>query len=146
MKKDIGKMSKSTIKTFKHSVWKSFAKYIKMRDADKLGRCVCCTCGIYKPWNDPEVNAGHFIGGRTNSVLFDETIVHPQCSRCNCFYGGRPWDYEQFMIKRYGYNYETLEEIKCRRNIIKKYTMEELKDLKKHFDGEFERIRKEKGL
>lgn len=137
---------KSTIKTYKHTVWASFARFIKIRDTDRAGVCYCCTCGKGMSWSSPDCNAGHFIGGRTNSVLFDETIVHAQCSRCNNYGGGKPWDYEQFMMKRYDYDYGTLEEIKARRHQIKKYTMEDLKDLKKHFDKEFERIKKEKGL
>lgn len=139
-------MGKSTVKTFKHSVWKSFALYIKMRDANAAGVCFCCTCQKGMAWNDMECNAGHFIAGRSNAILYDETIVHAQCSRCNNYGGGKPWDYEQFMIKQYGHSYEDLEEIKMRRHQIKKYTLEELKDLKKHFDTEFNRLKEEKGL
>lgn len=140
-------MSKSTIKTFKHNVWRSCARYIKVRDADANGYCTCCTCGKRMLWTDPDCNAGHFIGGRTNSVLFDETIIHAQCAfKCNKFGGGMPWDYEQFMMKKYGFSYDELEEIKNHRHQIKKYTMEELKEIKKSFDSEFERIKKEKGL
>jgi hypothetical protein len=139
-------VSKSTLKTYKKTVWVSFAKYIKARDAGKDGMCQCCTCGKFLAWNDAQTHAGHFIGGRNNAVLFDEGIVHAQCSGCNKYGGGKPWDYEQFMMNRYGYDYGTLEEIKARRNQVKKYTMDELKALNRHYSSEFERIKKEKGL
>lgn len=138
-------MSKSTIRTYKKTVWTSFANYIKARDSQN-GYCECCTCSKIMWWNDPECNAGHFLAGRGNSVLFDETIVHAQCSRCNNYGGGMPWDYEKFMMKRYGYDYQILEEIKSRRHIVKKFTMEDLKAEKKHWEMEFNRIKKEKGI
>lgn len=98
-------------------------------------------------WEDRDCNAGHFIGGRKNAVLFDETIVHAQCGvKCNKYGGGMPWDYEQFMMKKYGYTYAQLEDIKLKRNQEKQYKLYELKELKQYFDAEFERIRKEKGL
>lgn len=139
-------MGKSTVKTYKHSVWKSFARYIKMRDANKNGYCVCCTCSKAMMWESPDCQAGHFVAGRSANILFDETVVHAQCSACNNYGGGKVWEYGQFMRKKYGMSIEDLDELQARKHIVKKYSMEELKDLKKHFDTEFNRIKEEKGL
>lgn len=139
-------MGRSTISSYKKTVWKSFARYIKVRDCSPFGNCLCCTCSKQLRWDDAQLHAGHFLAGRGNAVLFDEVIVHSQCSGCNKYGGGKPWEYEEFMRRKYGYSWDELEEIKLRRHQVKKYTMEELKELKKHYEVEFNRIKKEKGL
>lgn len=139
-------MKNLKINALKKRVWRVFARYIKARDADRHGIIKCCTCPKRLRWDDAQMHAGHFIGGRSNAVLFDETIVHGQCSGCNLFHGGRPWDYEQFMMKNYGLDYLTLEEVKARRNMVKRYTIGELLALEEMFKTETLRLIKEKKL
>lgn len=140
-------MAKSTLSTYMdNTVWPWFAKFIKARDADKDGWVSCCTCGKKMRWNDSDCNAGHLVPGRTNKIIFDEQIVHGQCVYCNKFKAGAVWEYVQFMRKKYGLSYEEIEEMQNRKHVIKKFTKEELKELKNVFKSEFERISKEKGL
>lgn len=49
-----------------------------------------------------EAHAGHFVGGRTNSVLFDERVVRPQCPRCNIFLSGNYSAYTLRMLDEHG--------------------------------------------
>lgn len=139
-------MSKSTVKTYKHTVWASCAKYIKVRDANRLGWCKCCTCNKEIFWNDPNTQAGHFIPGHNNTTYFEEKIIHAQCYVCNHHGRGEQLLYALFMKKTYGYDDATLEEMRYWKSKVKKFTMTELKELKQYFDNEFERIRKEKSL
>lgn len=81
-----------------------FSKYIRTRDclattgrADK-GRCV--TCG--RVFDFKELQAGHAIGGRNNSILFDEELVNAQCRGCNGYGGGKYGEYSVWFIKKYG--------------------------------------------
>ena len=81
-------------------VWPVFSKYIRLRDADWHGYTTCVTCGkvgLYKT-----MQAGHFIPGRMNSILFDERGVHAQCYLCNGPLKGNPRRYNDFMKKKYG--------------------------------------------
>lgn len=141
-------MSKSTVKTYKHTVWVNFSLYIRARDADENGIVLCCTCNKKLYWKSSDCHAGHFIPGRGGSVLFDDKIVHGQCSNCNnpSRGGGRYLDYEDFMRRKYNLSWEELEEIKMRRHDTKKWTMEELKELNKTFKVAFEEECKKKGL
>lgn len=139
-------MSKSTVKTYKHTVWGACSKYIKMRDADNKGYVKCCTCPKVLYWNSEDLNAGHFIPGHNNSTYFNEKIIHGQCVWCNFGGGGMQYEYGKFMKRTYGYDEATLDEMQTWRHQIKKHTIEDLKELKKYFDSEFERIKKEKGL
>lgn len=130
----------------KHGVWNEFSLYIRSRDADHNGIVTCCTCPKKMFWKGVECQAGHFVPGRTNSILFDERIVHGQCSACNQYLGGNLWEYGKFMVTKYGYTRETLEEFHSLKHRLRKFTMEELKELKKSYKEMRERICKEKGL
>lgn len=138
-------MSKSTPKTYKVTTWFSFARMIKARDADKSGWCLCCTCGKKMRWDSPECQAGHFVAGRGNAVLFDDRIVHSQCAFCN-MRGGEQFLYGLFLKKKYGYTEEILSELQNLKHEIRKIKLWELKELKQGFDEEFEVYKKEKDL
>ena len=61
------------------------------------GYVVCITCGATKKWNARDINTGHFIAGRTNSILYEEDNVAPQCASCNQHHSGRPLEYRMWM-------------------------------------------------
>ena len=134
------------IKSYKKGVWEVFSLYIRARDADKNGLCTCCTCGKKLFWRGVECQAGHFVPGRTNSILFDERIVHAQCSRCNKYLGGNVWEYAKFMKLRYKYTEEELNKLHSLKYVVKQFTLDELKRLKKSFKENLSIVCKEKVL
>lgn len=81
----------------KETALKWLSKYIRLRDAlkttgtDHSAKCV--TCDYVYPIK--EMDAGHALSGRNNSILFDETIIYAQCRTCNRVGGGQ---YEAFRI------------------------------------------------
>lgn len=85
--------------SIKKKAWTVFSEYIRKRDADRRGWTACVTCGRAGHWR--QFDAGHFIPGRGNGILFDERGVHAQCKRCNAR-SGNPVPYYQYMEKRYG--------------------------------------------
>ena len=139
-------MAKSTAKSYKKTVWASFSRYIKARDADNNGWVKCCTCLKRLRYDDPELNAGHFIAGHNNTTYFNEKIVHGQCVDCNLGGQGMQYEYGKFMMDKYGYDQGTLDEMQTWRHKTKKVTLQELKELKEYFDEECIRIKKEKGI
>jgi hypothetical protein len=78
---------KPTLKSLKNKAWKLCSEYVRRKDADAGGFCGCYTCGAPIHWK-LEAQAGHAIGGRTNSVLLDVDIIRPQCVACNVFRRG----------------------------------------------------------
>lgn len=90
---------KKSKKTLKAKAWKLFSEWIRRKDADEFGYTNCVTCGVRKHYK--ELQAGHFIPGRSNSILFEESGVHPQCRRCNYNEGNGP-EYYPFMLNKYG--------------------------------------------
>lgn len=101
------KPKRDTLSKHKKLAWKNFSLYIRTRDALRttgdIANCLCVTCGKEYPRTGVGcIQAGHFIPGRTNAVLFSEEAVHGQCYQCNVHKYGNPAKYLAFMQKEYG--------------------------------------------
>ena len=93
-------------KVRKRSVWydmlnKLQQQYVtKVRDVGKP----CRTCGTSDPY--VEYHGGHFIPQKgSDSRRFYIKQINIQCHACNTYGGGKPAEYEQFMIAEYGQDY-----------------------------------------
>ena len=97
-------MAQKSKKTLKKEAWSAFSAFIRTRDCIRFSGSpdegVCVTCKREYPYK--KLQAGHFIGGRTNAVLFDERIVYSQCYGCNVGKSGNYLDYFYFMEKEIG--------------------------------------------
>lgn len=123
------KTKKPNLKKLREKAWKAFSIYIRRKYADRNGNCKCVTCDTVKHWK--EMQAGHFIDGRTNSILFDERGVFPQCYRCNCMLSGNKVEYFRFMQNYYGD--EVIDELRALRLQAKKYSVSELEEIINHY-------------
>lgn len=121
-----------SLTSLKEKAWTAFSRFIRLRDSDEYGYCVCCTCPTRLPWR--EMTAGHFVSGRGNAVLFDERVVHAQCVRCNVFNGGEYARYFLFMRRKYGLSDSQIEELLNLKHKIVKRTEHDLICLADEFD------------
>ena len=94
------KPKKVSLTKLKKRAWAQFSKYIRLKYADKNGMECCYTCGKKAHWK--QMQAGHGIGGRNNSVLFMEEVVRPQCAGCNLWGGGKYSIFAEKLISEYG--------------------------------------------
>ena len=98
------KKKEPTITAQKKKLWVVFSRYIRMRDCLATTKTIthgkCCTCGRQYPIG--KLQAGHFIPGRQDSILFEPTCVHAQCYRCNIQRQGEWVKYFRFMEEKYG--------------------------------------------
>jgi len=112
-----------SIKSAKQKAWREFSKFIRLRDClrttqtDEYGLCI--TCGKRVPFKSSQ--AGHFIAGRVNAVLFNEDIVHLQCYGCNVCKHGEQLEY-YYAMKKLGYTEEQITEFRKLRHKTVKYT------------------------
>lgn len=106
-------------------VWPEFSRYIRLREADWRGYATCVTCGVVKLWK--EMQAGHFVPGRMNSILFDERGCHTQCYQCNIGLKGNPRKYDAFMKQRYGQ--EVIDELDALALQSRSFDHQELVDM-----------------
>lgn len=106
-------------KRTKGRAWNTFSEYIRIRDCLKttgtINRCKCVTCE--KNTGFRNIQAGHFIPGRGNSVLFHEDIVHGQCKACNIFKRGNYTIFTIKMVQRFGL--KRVEELQALRHQVK---------------------------
>jgi len=120
---------KNPKKYWKALAWKAFSVMIRKSKANHHGFGVCVTCPpdkAIKPWR--ELQAGHFVAGRNNSVLFDERLVWSQCSFCNVILKGNPIQYFLFM-KSLGYTDEQLKEFDNLKHQIKPMSANDYKEI-----------------
>lgn len=124
---------KKTIPKLIDDCWKVFSKYTRLRDAIRTTGDIyylrCITCKDAK--EIPNCDAGHWRSRAYRSTLFHEQNVHGQCKSCNGFYGGKPEEYKEEIIKMYGE--EVADEIYYLSKQTKKFTEGELEAMIAHY-------------
>ena len=106
-----------------------FSIWIRRRFADDMGIVQCYTCGIYKHWK--EVDAGHFQSRGKLSTRWNKWNVFQQCKNCNGFKNGEQFKFARHLDSDYGEG--TAEEIERQSNELRKWGIQELRDLLKHY-------------
>ena len=130
-----GRPTKDTIPNWKKRVWKIFSLYIRTKETKNgYGRCV--TCG--QLFSIKRLQAGHFIPGRRNSILFDERGVHIQCERCNKWLYGNPIQYYDYMKRTYGQ--KIIDELYKKAKEEKQFTVPELKRLYEYYKAKLQSL------
>ncbi len=139
-------MAKSKgLRYWKKKAWFEFSRYIRIRDAIKTTQtkewAICCTCNKTFPafgGGKYSMQAGHFIPGRGNAILFDEDGVHGQCYQCNCLKKGMWPEYMEFMLREH--SQDVIDELLALNKTVKKYTPIELEELKDKYKQMYEQL------
>ena len=99
-------MKKETVTKVKKKTWDAFSKFIRTRDCLRTTGCAswgfCITCEKPKRLHFKMLQAGHYIPGRHNNNLFEETGCHAQCYNCNINLKGNTHVYAKKLIELYG--------------------------------------------
>lgn len=102
-------------------------RYIRLRDAGK--NCISCKRPLGKVFD-----AGHYWSSKYKSTTFGGPYnmnLNGQCKQCNREGRGELILYRQGLIDRYGA--EKLAELDKEARLTKKWTREELKDIREYF-------------
>jgi hypothetical protein len=129
-------LKKQTLPKLKKECWKLFSEWVRRKDADETGTVECYTCR--KPIHWKEAHAGHFVPGRTGSVLLNPAIVRPQCVQCNIFLCGNYSAYTLRMLDEVGR--EKVQEYLALKHVAKKWTRAELEGIRYHYRAELEKL------
>jgi len=97
-----------------------FSRYIRKRDK---GRCI--TCGV--TGDEKIMQNGHFIPRASMAVRYDERNCNTQCKSCNEFGNGELVLYRTALMYKYGE--KTVLELESKKDLMKKYTPQELYDI-----------------
>lgn len=124
------KEKKRALSTSKNKAWREFSRFIRLRDCIMTTRDtdagVCITCGKLISYGSSQ--AGHFIAGRTNAVLFNEDIVHLQCYSCNVCNHGEQLEY-YYAMQKLGYTEDEIIKMRQLRYTALKYTAEDYEEI-----------------
>lgn len=121
----------------KDKAWSAFSMYIRTRDCLRFttdpDEGMCITCKRFMP--KKQLQAGHFVEGRGNAVLFDERIVYSQCGHCNgkppIGLGGNFKAYTLFMIDEWGR--EKVEEFMALKRETKQYKLYQFIEIEQEY-------------
>jgi len=114
-----------SLTTYKKKAWSLLSKIKRLEGADSEGMCVCYTCGARKHWK--EMQAGHLLDGRSNSILFEENGIQIQCVGCNMFKSGNKEEFIPKFIKDQGQ--EEFDRLKALKNTTRKISISEYEDM-----------------
>ena len=123
------KINSVSYKKAKAKAWTEFSLWVRLSAANSRGYAACVTCGAIKHYK--RLQAGHFVPGRGNAILFDERGVHPQCFGCNIFKHGNPRMYNRWMKKHYGQ--AVIDELDDLSLTSRKYTIPDLVKLSTYY-------------
>jgi hypothetical protein len=116
----------------KKHAWSWFSKYIRLKYSDDKGYCKCITCDKIAFWDGEGIQAGHGIPkGKSNSILFLEEVVRPQCSYCNHALCGRPTKYIPILIDLYGQ--DGVDEFEAMKETPKNYKLKDFVKMEEEF-------------
>lgn len=107
--------------------WKAFSEYIRLRDANNFGECVCITCGVRKHYK--EMDAGHYMSRSFGALKYDERNVHTQCKRCNGYKCGEQALHGEYIAKKYGRDLQEYFVNIYKQKAPFKRTMKELREI-----------------
>jgi hypothetical protein len=115
------KKPKTKLQRFENEVWDAQSRMVRLRDK----KCVTCSST-----DNPQ--QGHLISARFTATRYDWVNVHQQCGGCNKSHCYSERRYTQWFLNRYGQDaYDSLVE---RSYPIKKFSMQELENLKMGFE------------
>jgi hypothetical protein len=123
-------MKKLTVSQLKKKADKVFSLYIRTRDSLN-GIAECITCGARKPI--AEMQNGHFISRRVNSLRYDELNCNAQCYSCNVMRYGEQYAYAKALDMKYGDG--TAQKLHDRRFETHKFTVQELLNIIEEYRG-----------
>lgn len=129
------KPKSKSIKTIRNKAAYAFQRWVCLRDCEAYQKngmfAQCISCPNIRHFK--ALDGGHFVEGRGDSILFEETNCHAQCRPCNGHLGKERTreivdaNYKKSMIKKYGL--VEVERLEALKPMWKKYTYHELEEL-----------------
>ena len=125
-----------TLSEYEAEAKKSFQKWVRLRDEG----LPCISCGVPNP---QDAHGSHYYeAGKYSGLIFNPMNAHKSCKKCNVFLSGNLLEYRKGLIERYGVAYVEKLESLADSGRYKKYTKEELIQVKKTYDSLIKQLEK----
>jgi len=114
----------------------AFQKWVRHRGhVGNINTCV--TCGrMYPVSGRGVIQAGHFVVGRHNAILFDERNCFPQCYGCNIGKKGNVVKFYKFMLANFGQ--KVIDELERLSNTTVIFSIQDYLDIEKKYQDKLE--------
>lgn len=126
--------------TSKNTLDRIFSEFIRRRDADKDGYVRCYCCGKILHWKQSQNM--HFIPRQHMATRFDEVNCHAGCVKCNYYDNGNIEQYTIHLKRDFGD--DIVERLTLKKNIGRKISEFEYKELIKYYKNEIKKLKSEK--
>ena len=131
-----------SVAALKKKAWDTFSQFIRLRDClETAGRTdmgQCITCQRMFPFR--LLDAGHFVSGRGNAIIFIEHNCHAQCRHCNRIRSGEVLVYRRRMVAKYGE--EEVRRLEDLQFATRTYYAYELGELLRHYKERCEDLKR----
>ena len=116
------------------NAWMALSKYIRAKDR----RCVTCITGMAEHCGHYQRNSerNQQLGG--NALWYDARNFGGQCLRCNNYCGGEQQRFALYLEAKYGNG--ILQELNKLYNTSKKWTREELLEVKEKYEKLYQEV------
>lgn len=136
------RIEKKKTKAEDYGAWEAFSKMVRIMYADHNGIVKCFTCNYRAYWNT--FDCGHGIPRQHKATKYHLMNNHPQDGKCNCFEGGSQAEYAKQVDLKYGKGAWHMLIVLSKTTV--KRSKFEFVEMKKFYESEFKRIKKEKEL
>lgn len=117
---------------------KIFSIFIRMRDANDNGACICISCGGMHHWK--LMDAGHFMNRRYMSLRYSEINCQCQCRSCNRFDEGNIINFAEGLKAKYGEG--IIDKLMIAKKTTVKHTKFEFETMINYYKAEVKKLEK----
>ena len=108
-----------TAAMLKKQLWAIFSLHQKLVHSLDGEHCNCYTCDSLLKIGTSDCQGGHnFSKAACPNIYFDERCVRPQCNRCNSYYGGMHYEFNERLKQEIGM--ESWQEMYANRKLVVK--------------------------
>jgi len=129
-----------TVAALKKILWPIFSLHQKLVYSDDGENCNCYTCDSRIKIGTSDCQGGHnFSKAACPNIYWDERCVRPQCNKCNSYYGGMHYEFNERLKQEIGL--QSWQEMYDNRKQVNKYNRQWFEEKIQYYTAENKRLR-----
>lgn len=134
-----------TLAGLKKDLWTIFSLHQKIVHSVDGVHCNCYTCDAPLVIGTSDCQGGHnFSKAACPNIYFDERCVRPQCNKCNGYYGGMHYEFNERLKQEIGI--ESWQEMYANRKLVTKRTKFWYLEKITYYKSQVENLKKVKNM
>lgn len=129
-----------TVASLKKELWPIFSLHQKLVHSGDGEHCNCYTCDARIKIGTSDCQGGHnFSKAGCPNIYWDERCVRPQCNKCNSYYGGMHYEFNERLKQEIGL--ESWQEMYDNRKQVNKYNRQWFEEKIQYYTAEVKRLK-----